>query len=288
MRLLSFRKDRECGIGAVVNQGIVDISKLDNGAPRDMRDLLELGPAALRTLQERCERGSVQQEPLDGVTILPPVPRPGKILCLGLNYIDHAKEGGYDIPEYPVVFMRGATTLVGHRQSVVRPTCSEKLDYEVELAVIIGRRVRHLTMENALSAVAGYSVFNDVSLRDYQRRTPQWTLGKNFDATGPFGPWIVTADELPPGAKGLRITTRLNGRTLQDSNTSNMIFDVPYTLVTLTEVMTLEPGDVVIMGTPPGVGHARKPPLWMKPGDTCEVGIEGIGVLSNPVVAEND
>lgn len=234
--------------------------------------------------EARREAGNVV--PLSQARLLPAVPRPGKVVCLGLNYADHAAEGGHSKPEYPSFFMRGATSLLAHGAPMVRPLVSEKLDWEAELAVVIGRRARHLTAQNALAVVAGYSCFNDGSLRDYQRRTSQWTVGKNFDGTGPFGPWIVPPAELPPGAVGLKIESRLNGQVMQSSNTSLMLCPVVEALCLLTEVMTLEPGDVIAMGTPSGVGHARKPPVFMKAGDRIEVEIEGIGVLSNPVVDE--
>jgi 2-keto-4-pentenoate hydratase/2-oxohepta-3-ene-1,7-dioic acid hydratase in catechol pathway len=214
------------------------------------------------------------------------VPQPGKIVCLGLNYADHAAEGGHARPEYPSLFLRTASSLIGHRQGLVRPKVSDKLDYEAELAVIVGRKARHLTVDNALEAVAGYACFNDGTLRDYQRRTSQWTIGKNFDGTGAFGPWFVPASELPAGAKGLHIESRLNGQVMQSDNTKNLMVPVAETLALLTEAMTLEAGDVIIMGTPAGVGYARKPPVWMKPGDTIEIEIEGIGVLSNPIIDE--
>lgn len=217
------------------------------------------------------------------VALLPPVSRPGKIVCIGLNYVDHAKEGGNPIPEYPAVFLRAATSLVGPGQPILRPPVSAKLDYEAELAVVIGRPALRVREADALAYVAGYACFNDGSLRDYQRRSTQWTMGKNFDATGAFGPELVTPEELPEGAHGLRIATRLNGRVLQDGNTRDMIFGVARTIAILSEVMTLEPGDVVITGTPAGVGYPRQPPIFLQPGDTCEIEIEGIGVLSNPV-----
>jgi 2-keto-4-pentenoate hydratase/2-oxohepta-3-ene-1,7-dioic acid hydratase in catechol pathway len=176
---------------------------------------------------------------------------------------------------------------VPHEQPIVRPKASETLDYECELAVIIGRRIKHATLDNALACIAGYSCFNEGSVREYQRKTTQWDMGKNFDRTGGFGPWMVTADELPPGGKGLKIQTRLNGNVMQSDNTSNMMFPVAETIVYLTEGWTLEPGDVLITGTPSGVGHARKPnPVWMRPGDVCEVDIEGVGVLRNPIADE--
>lgn len=220
---------------------------------------------------------------LTDVQLLPPIARPGKIICLGLNYFDHAAESGHNKPDYPSFFLRTADSLVAEGLPIVRPSCSTKLDYEAELAVIIGKRCRHATIEDALSYVGGYSCFNDASIRDYQHKTAQWTIGKNFDATGAFGPVIVTVDELPPGAGGLEITTRLNGRILQHDNTRNMIFSVAEAIAMVSQCMTLLPGDVIAMGTPAGVGAARKPPVWMKHGDTVEVCIEGIGVLRNPV-----
>jgi 2-keto-4-pentenoate hydratase/2-oxohepta-3-ene-1,7-dioic acid hydratase in catechol pathway len=182
--------------------------------------------------------------------------------------------------------MRCTTSLVGHDAPIVRPQCSVQLDYEAELAVVIGRRGRHVREADALEYVAGYACFNDASVRDYQRKTTQWTMGKNFDATGAFGPWFVSADELPPGAAGLAIRSRLNGEVMQNANTSDMLFPVAETIAILTEAMTLEPGDVIATGTPAGVGHARKPPVWMKHGDRIEVEIEAVGVLRNPIQDE--
>ena len=182
--------------------------------------------------------------------------------------------------------MRCQTSLVPHQQAIVRPKVSETLDYEAEMVVVIGKKARHLTMANAYSCIAGYSVFNEGSVREFQRKTTQWDMGKNFDKTGGFGPWMVTADEVPAGGKSLRISTRLNGQTMQDDNTNNMMFPVAETLVYVTQGMTLEPGDIIITGTPSGVGFARKPPVWMKGGDTCEIEVEKIGVLVNPIVDE--
>jgi 2-keto-4-pentenoate hydratase/2-oxohepta-3-ene-1,7-dioic acid hydratase in catechol pathway len=220
------------------------------------------------------------------VTMLPLIPNPGKIICMGLNYADHAKEGGNARPEYPSFFLRGNSSMVGHNQAIVRPKASTQLDYEAELAVIIGKQVRHLSAENALDCIAGYSCFNDGSIRNYQRKSSQWTIGKNFDATGPFGPCLVTPDELPPGAAGLRIQSRLNGKVMQDANTDVFLWNVVEALRIITECMTLEPGDVIITGTPAGVGYARTPPVWMAPGDICEIEVEGVGILSNPIVDE--
>jgi 2-keto-4-pentenoate hydratase/2-oxohepta-3-ene-1,7-dioic acid hydratase in catechol pathway len=211
------------------------------------------------------------------------IDQPGKIVCLGLNYADHAKEGGNARPEYPSFFMRGPSSLTAHLAPIIRPRVSDKLDYEAELAFIVGKKARNLTKENALDCVAGYSIFNDGSLRDYQRKTSQWTIGKNFDQTGAFGPWLVTPDELPTGAHGLQIQSRLNGNLMQNANTKDFLWGVAETIQLITECMTLEPGDVVITGTPAGVGYARTPPVFMKPGDVCEIEIEGIGVLQNSI-----
>jgi 2-keto-4-pentenoate hydratase/2-oxohepta-3-ene-1,7-dioic acid hydratase in catechol pathway len=180
--------------------------------------------------------------------------------------------------------MRGPSSLVAHNQPIIKPAFSNTMDYECELAAIVGKRCRDVKRANALEVIAGYSCFNDGSVREYQRKTSQWTIGKNFDATGGFGPDFVTADELPPGCQGLSISTRVNGKTMQDDNTKNMLFDVAETIELLTTCMTLEPGDLIVMGTPAGVAHARKPPAWMVDGDVCEIEIEQVGLLSNPIV----
>ncbi len=252
----------------------------------DLTHIIEAGPSGLEQAQRA--RASAESTPVSALTPALPIRRPGKVICLGLNYADHAKEGGHEVPDYPALFMRGTTSLIPAGAPIVRPSCSERLDYEVELMVIIGRRGRHISADNALDHVFGYTVFNDASVRDYQRKTAQWTPGKNFDATGPVGPVVVTSDELPAGAEGLKVETRLNGNVMQSANTSIMIFKVPQTLAILSEYTTLEPGDMIAMGTPEGVGHARKPPVWMKPGDRVEVSVEGIGVCANPIVAEED
>ncbi|MCL4674683.1 MAG: fumarylacetoacetate hydrolase family protein [Pararhodobacter sp.] len=222
------------------------------------------------------------------ITPTPLLERPGKIVCLGLNYAEHAREGGYDVPDYPAMFLRAATSMIAAEAPMILPKASVTFDYEAELMVIIGKGGRHIAQADALDHVFGYSAFNDGSVREYQRKTHQWTAGKNFDGTGAVGPCVVTPDELPAGASGLRISTRLNGRVLQDSNTSDMIFPVARTIAIVSEIMTLEPGDMIAFGTPPGVGHARKPQLWMKAGDVVEVEIEGIGICRNPIVAEGE
>jgi 2-keto-4-pentenoate hydratase/2-oxohepta-3-ene-1,7-dioic acid hydratase in catechol pathway len=229
-------------------------------------------------------------EPIDpeAVRFLPPLPSPGKIICVGLNYADHTAESSIQQPDFPTLFGRFSSSLIGHGAPIVRPNVSEALDYEGELVAVIGRGGRHIPESTALNHVAGYSIFNDGTVRDYQFRTPQWTMGKNFDSTGAFGPAFVTADELPSGARGLKLEARLNGTVMQRASTSDLIFDVA-TLVALISVgITLFPGDIIVTGTPSGVGAARKPPLYMKPGDVCEIEIEGLGVLRNPIVLESE
>jgi 2-keto-4-pentenoate hydratase/2-oxohepta-3-ene-1,7-dioic acid hydratase in catechol pathway len=287
MRLVSFDREGRPALGLRLGEAVVALARLPGPCPAEMPALLALGPGYLQELAARAAAASPEARlPLHGLRLLPPVPRPGKVICIGLNYAEHAREGGNPIPDYPAVFLRAATSLAGPGGPLLRPAISPHLDYEAELAVIIGRRARHVPEARALEHVAGYACFNDGSVRDYQRKSTQWTMGKNFDATGGFGPELVTAEELPPGAAGLRIQARVNGRVLQDSTTADMIFPVARLVALLSEAMTLEPGDVIATGTPPGVGYARKPPVWLAPGDLCEVEIEGIGTLRNPIAAE--
>ena len=217
---------------------------------------------------------------------LPLLERPPKIICVGLNYAQHTAESKFEQPDYPTLFTRVNTSLVAHQSPIVRPKVSDSLDYEGELAVVLGKGGRHIARQDALDCVAGYSVFNDGSVREYQFKTPQWTVGKNFDATGAFGPELVTPDELPPGARGLLLETRLNGQVVQSANTSDMVFDVQSLIAILSEAITLEAGDVIVAGTPSGIGWAREPRLIMRAGDVCEVSIEGIGTLRNPIADE--
>ena len=289
MRFLSFEANGQAGIGWVKDIQATDFVNLTLAAPELPRDLKDLictpgGLAAADAAARKAPASAVQA--ISSVTMLPLIPNPGKIVCMGLNYADHAKEGGNARPEYPSFFLRGNSSMVGHNQAIIRPKASTQLDYEAELAVIIGKKARHLTADNALDCIAGYSCFNDGSIRNYQRKSSQWTIGKNFDATGPFGPCLVTPDELPPGAAGLRIQSRLNGKVMQDANTDVFLWNVVEALRIITECMTLEPGDVIITGTPAGVGYARTPPVWMAPGDICEIEVEGVGILSNPIVDE--
>ncbi|CUH65885.1 Ureidoglycolate lyase [Thalassovita gelatinovora] len=250
-----------------------------------------IGLITTPALMEKLRNGDVSGTTEDAASIEPalPVTAPGKILCLGLNYIEHIKEGGYDIPDYPAIFMRTRNSIMAAGEPMVRPRCSDKLDYEAELMIVIGKGGRYITEEDALDHVFGYTVFNDGSLRDYQRKTHQWTPGKNFDNTGAIGPYVVTPEDLPAGAAGLKIESRVGDEVLQSSNTGNMIWSVAQTIAIMSEFTTLEPGDLIAMGTPPGVGHAKKPnPRWLKPGETVEIEIERIGICASPVMDEAD
>ncbi len=285
MKLVAFDRQDGPGLGVVEGDSVIDLSAIDRNAPRELGAVLRgAGLASLAAIATKAT--SAQKVPLAGISYRMPVETPGKIICLGLNYIEHVNEGPFQRPDYPTLFMRGMTSLVPHGVPLEKPKVSDTFDYEAELVAIIGQKSRHLTAENALGAVAGYSCFNDGSIREFQRHTIQWTTGKNFDRSGSFGPFFVSSDELPPGASGLSIECRLNGQSVQKDNTKNMSFNVVETLVYVTKGITLEPGDLLVMGTPAGVGHGRKPPLWMKPGDVCEVEIEKVGLLSNGIVAE--
>jgi 2-keto-4-pentenoate hydratase/2-oxohepta-3-ene-1,7-dioic acid hydratase in catechol pathway len=223
--------------------------------------------------------------PLASVRLLAPIPRPPKVICIGLNYRDHAIESGMPIPTIPVVFAKFSNTVVGPGDDVVIPKNTEKPDFEAELAVVIGQPKRHVSVDNAMECVFGYTIVNDVSARDFQLATSQWIMGKTFPTFCPMGPWIVTKDELAD-PHSLRIGLRIDGETVQDSNTRELIFNIPQIIAHLSQVIDLEPGDVISTGTPPGVGMGRKPPRWLKPGETMTVFIEGIGELTNKCIAE--
>jgi 2-keto-4-pentenoate hydratase/2-oxohepta-3-ene-1,7-dioic acid hydratase in catechol pathway len=286
MRFTTFLKDGQPRLGLVDGDQVIDLNAAQPQVPADLRSALKAG-VDLGAAAKAALAGSAPRVPLASLKFAPTIPEPGKIICLGLNYFDHAKEGGRDKPEYPWFFYRGASSLLAHGENGLVPKVSSRFDYEAEMALVIGKRVpRHTSEADALQYVFGYTCFNDMSVRDFQKRTPQWTIGKNFDATGGFGPVLVTADELPPGAKGLKIQGRLNGQVMQDANTSDMIFSSAETIMLLAQALTLEPGDVIVMGTPAGVGQARTPPVWMKAGDRYEVEIERIGTLVNPIANE--
>lgn len=291
MKFVGFATNNGVRLGVVEGATVIDLQAVDANAPGDLGEALRRGNGDLKPLAELAQKAPASARlPLAGLKFALPVARPGKIICLGLNYLDHVKEGPQkdNIPKFQSIFFRMLTSLTPHLAPLMRPMKSIQFDYEGELVVIIGKRAKHLTMENATDCIAGYACGNEGSIREYQRHTTQWGMGKNFDRTGSVGPWMVTADELPKGGKGLKIETRLNGKVMQSSNTDLFMFPVAESLVYLTEGMTLEPGDILFTGTPSGVGHARKPdPVWMKQGDVCEIEIDGVGVLRNPIEDEN-
>jgi len=289
MKIVGFEANGGLRLGVVEGDQVIDLQAVDASIPSDLGAVLRRHDGDLSALKDAAKRAPASaHRPLKGLKYGLPVAVPGKVICLGLNYLEHVKEGSQrdNIPKFPTIFFRGNTSLVPHNEPIIRPKVSETLDYEAELIFVVGKRAKHLTVANAYSCIAGYSCGNEGSVREFQRKTTQWDMGKNFDRTGGFGPFMVTADELPAGGKGLKIATRLNGTTLQSDNTDNMMFPIAETIAYVTQGITLEPGDIVFTGTPSGVGHPRKPPIWMKPGDTCEIDIEGVGVLVNPIAEE--
>lgn len=285
MRFLAFKRGQQRGLAVADSAGkLRGLLSNETQYPGDLAGLIAAGHEALAAAGKRLLAGSAIDE--RGIVVLPPLEQPPKIVCIGLNYAEHTREGGFEPPSYPTIFGRFNSSLVGHRQPLIRPRVSQQFDYEGEMVAVIGRGGRHIAKSAALDHVIGYSIFNDASVRDYQMRTPQWTIGKNFDGTGAFGPWFVTADELPRGATGLKLQTRLQGTIVQSASTSDLIFDVATLVSLLSDAFTFETGDVIVTGTPSGVGFARKPPLFMKPGDVCEVEIEGLGTLINPIADE--
>jgi 2-keto-4-pentenoate hydratase/2-oxohepta-3-ene-1,7-dioic acid hydratase in catechol pathway len=278
MKLATFSTPKGASYGAVVDKGIVDLGKrLGNRYP----DLLSLVAAnafseATKLLTEKIDFKSGE------ITWLPVIPNPGKIICVGLNYQDHVVETGRDNTEQPAIFLRLPESQVGHLQPIVRPNESKNLDFEAEIAVIVGKPGRRISQKDAWGHIAGYSCYNDGSVRDWQRHTIQWTAGKNFARTGGFGPWMVTADEIPPGTK-MTLSCRLNGETMQKATTEQMIFKIPKIIEYVSTWTTLQPGDVLVTGTPGGVGARRTPPIWMKPGDKVEIEIDKVGILENSI-----
>lgn len=254
-------------------------------AVRDVGSLVRSGGLDLKQLEEAIATSTAVVSWTD-LVFRPLLAPGGRVLCLGLNYVDHATESQNPKPNFPVIFGRFESSFVGHEQPLIRPRVSTQLDFEAELALVIGKRGRYITKEAALDHVAGYTLLNDGSIRDYQLKSSQWMLGKNFDSTGSVGPELVTADELPPGARGLQLEGKLNGVLMQSGNTNDMIFDIPTTIATLSEAMALEPGDVIATGTPAGIGFARSPQVFMKPGDVFEVSVERVGVLRNSIADE--
>ena len=284
MRFIAFKNNSgKAALGARVGDELVDLTAL--GLPATLDELLRQGDAGMAAAKKALA-GAKQRLPLAGLKYLPPLANPSKAFAIGLNYIDHATESKFEAPKHPVIFQRFPSSWVAHGEAIVRPHVSEQFDYEAEFVAVIGKAGRYIAKDQALEHVAGYSVFNDGSIRDYQFRSNQWLWGKNFDNSGGFGPEFVTADELPPGASGLQIQCRLNGNVMQNANTKDMIFDVATLVAACSDGMELQPGDIIITGTPAGVGLARKPPVFMKAGDVCEIEVEGLGVLRNPVIDE--
>jgi 2-keto-4-pentenoate hydratase/2-oxohepta-3-ene-1,7-dioic acid hydratase in catechol pathway len=284
VKLLSFSYEARPTYGVLYGGGVIDVAPIAAEAGVTLRQALDRGSLG------RIAKWAATQQPtvkLEGVKFLPAVPDPRKIFCVGINYRSHVEEAGREIPSHPMIFTRFADSQAAHLQPIVRPRVSEKLDFEGELAIIIGKPARHVKAADALNYVAGYSCYNDGSVRDWQKHTIQFTPGKNFPSTGGFGPWMVTTDEIPDPSK-LTLTTRLNGQVVQHARTDDLIFGAGALIEYISTFTVLYPGDVIITGTTGGVGAFRQPPLWMQPGDVVEVEISGIGTLNNIIVAEAD
>ncbi|MBI6604665.1 MULTISPECIES: fumarylacetoacetate hydrolase family protein [Pseudomonas] len=283
MKIASFVYQNRSTYGIVKGDHVIDLESLKSHLGADLKEaiarnrLSELGADALKDLPRLA---------LSEITFLPVIANPGKVLCIGINYATHVRETGRDMPTYPMIFTRFADSQTAHLQPIVRPNVSHKLDFEGELAVVIGKTARHVKPEDALDYVAGYACYNDGSVRDWQKHTIQFVPGKNFPATGGFGPWMVTSDEIVD-PQDLELTTRLNGEVMQHTRTSDMIFDVRKLIEYCTAFTELAPGDVIVSGTTGGVGAFREPPVWMKPGDIVEIEIERIGILRNSIVDES-
>jgi 2-keto-4-pentenoate hydratase/2-oxohepta-3-ene-1,7-dioic acid hydratase in catechol pathway len=285
MKLVTFTHNNQTLVGAVIEGMVVD-SKNRPEIPSSMIEFLAAGSRALETMQRHIDSGG-DRIALTEVRLEAPVPRPGKYLGISLNYADHIAETGRDKPEYPTFFTKQGTCVIAHGDAIYRPKVSDKLDYEGELAFIVGKRCRHVPVDKAHQVIAGFTIANDVSVRDWQFRSPTFTLGKSFDTAGPLGPWIVTSDEIND-PHNLNLKTWIDNDKRQDSNTRHMIFNCYEMVAYLSLAMTLEPGDIIATGTPGGVGVKMTPRGYMKPGQTVRVEIEGIGTLSNIIIEEPD
>ncbi|MCC7368933.1 MAG: fumarylacetoacetate hydrolase family protein [Chloroflexi bacterium] len=283
MRLVTYRQQTGAArAGALTEHGVVDLLAADPGLPADVLGLIQGGPETLDRARAAAQGGAAT--PLDAVTLLAPIARPPKIVCIGVNYADHAAEAGRALPRWPSVFLKAPSCIVGPNDPIVRPPTTEQLDYEIELAVVIGKRAKSVPREEALGYVAGYTIMNDVSARDLQLgKDGGIILGKNFDSSAPFGPCLALADEIPDPSH-LQLRTWINGQLRQNGNTHTLIFDVPAIIAFLTQQLTLEPGDIIATGTPAGVGLGLHPQVWLQPGDRIRMEIEGIGVLENTVI----
>jgi 2-keto-4-pentenoate hydratase/2-oxohepta-3-ene-1,7-dioic acid hydratase in catechol pathway len=282
MKLVSYEKAGADGFGAYVDGGIFDLKAALQGRYQDLQSLLaaEALPEALQALH-----GRAPDVALNEVTFLPVIPRPGKIWCCGLNYGEHVREVGREPPEKPMFFLRFADSQVGHEQPILLPPESTQLDYEGEIAVVIGKPGRRISEADSWNHIAGYACYNDATLRDWQRHTQQWAPGKNFWRTGGFGPWLTTSDEIAPNEL-MTLTTRLNGKVMQHATTAMMLHSIPRQIAYASTVSPLRAGDVIVTGTPGGVGARREPPVWMKAGDVIEIEIDKVGILRNRIAAE--
>jgi 2-keto-4-pentenoate hydratase/2-oxohepta-3-ene-1,7-dioic acid hydratase in catechol pathway len=286
MRFAFFERSSETGIAIACGNEWVDALALELPFELTALTVASLDDNQRAAITHALSNRDETPLQLADLTLLPPIAPTARIFCVGLNYADHAEESKMQKPEHPVVFLRTYESFVGHLQPLIKPRLSDAFDYEGEMVAVLSAGGRHLSVDKAASCIGAYSVANEGSIRDYQlQRGPQWTMGKNFDSSGSIGPVLVTADELPPLGKGLAISTRLNGETVQESNTDSMIFDVAQTIAYLSEAFVLRAGDVIVSGTPSGVGAARRPPLYMKVGDVVEVEVERIGVVSNVIAA---
>jgi 2-keto-4-pentenoate hydratase/2-oxohepta-3-ene-1,7-dioic acid hydratase in catechol pathway len=282
MKLASFRYAGTDSYGVMDGADVIDVAPISSSVGKTLKEAISNN--RLSEIKEFA-RTAAKRIPLSDIEFLPVIPDPAKILCIGINYLSHVQETGRDIPKYPMIFTRFADSQTGHQQPIIRPAASEKLDFEGELAVVIGRKARHVKAAQAFDYVAGYSCYNDGTLRDWQRHSIQFTPGKNFPSTGGFGPWLVTSDEVGDPSQ-LTLFTRLNGNVVQEAKTDDLIFSVPTLIEYCSTFTELQPGDVIITGTTGGVGAFREPPLWMKPGDVVEVEISKIGTLINTIVGE--
>lgn len=284
MRFITYRLGQDIGLASEQDGRLRGLTATDKAYPGTLDRLVAGGMQALAEASAVLGKGR-ELDP-DVITFLPPLGAPGKIICVGLNYAEHSEESGFKQPDYPTLFARFPSSLIGHGAAMIAPQLSDTLDFEGELVAVIGRGGRSISKASALDHVIGYSVFNDGSVREYQFKSPQWTMGKNFDDTGAFGPAFVTADELPPGGRGLKLETRLNGQVVQSASTDDLVFDVATLVSTISDAITLSPGDIIVTGTPSGVGHSRTPKLYMRPGDVCEVEVERVGLLRNTIAAQ--
>ncbi len=288
MRLVMFEHAGDAHVGVLHDREVIDLREAwgRGAAPPSLPALFAAGPAAIEQARAAAEQApEAARRSQDAIRLLAPLPRPPKLLCVGLNYRDHAEETGQPLPKVPIFFTKAPTSVIGPGTPIILPVDSAQVDYEAELAVVIGTRCRRVDVDKAPDVIAGYTILNDVSARDWQLRTSQWFIGKSFDTFAPMGPAVVTPNEVGD-PHVLDISLRVNGREMQRSNTRHLIFGVSELVAELSRVMTLEPGDVIATGTPGGVGFIRKPPVFLQPGDTVEITIGEIGSLQNPVIAE--